>query len=126
VLVWRHGDDQYRVDPVDAEITLTVDRVPFEGARVRVRHWRIDARHSNSHAAWTAVGKPQDPSDAQLAAIKDRQGLERFEPDREVAVRDGAVTVRVGLPLPGASLLELDAVPESLRRAGPGDRMLSS
>jgi xylan 1,4-beta-xylosidase len=126
VLVWRHGDDQYRVDPVDAEITLTVDRVPFEGARVRVRHWRIDARHSNSHATWTAMGKPQDPSDVQLAAITARQGLERFEPDREVAVRDGAVTVRVGLPLPGASLLELDAAPEHLRRAEPGDRMLSS
>jgi hypothetical protein len=49
--------------------------------------------------------------DAQLAAIKDRQGLERLQPDEDVVVRDGAVTVRFGLPLPGVSLLELDAAP---------------
>jgi xylan 1,4-beta-xylosidase len=72
-----------------------------------VSHWRIDAHHSNSHTAWRTLGAPQDPSAAELRAIEGRQGLERLEPDRTVAVRDGALTVRVALPLPSVSLLEI-------------------
>ena len=107
VLVWRHADDQYATDTRDAEVALSVERLPFGGRGVRVRHWRIDARHSNSHAAWQAVGAPQDPSEAQLRAIKDRQGLELFEPDREAPVSDGRLGLRIPLPLPSASLIEI-------------------
>ena len=37
--------------------------------------------------------------------IEERQGLEQREPDHTVAVRDGAVTLRIALPLPSVSLL---------------------
>jgi xylan 1,4-beta-xylosidase len=106
VLVWRHADDQYAADARAAEITLTIERLPF-GGRARVTHWRIDAAHSNSHAAWRALGGPQDPSPAELRAIQERQGLERLEPPQTVPVRDGTATLRIALPLPGVSLLEL-------------------
>jgi xylan 1,4-beta-xylosidase len=108
VLVWRHADDQYATDPAGREVALAVERLPFAGP-VRVRHWRIDAAHSNSHAAWQAQGRPQDPSEGQLRAIKDRQGLELLEPDREVAVAGGRVALTVALPLPSVSLLEIRA-----------------
>ena len=42
-----------------------------------------------------------------MRAIKERQGLERFGPDRIEPVRDGVVTLRLALPLPSVSLLEI-------------------
>jgi len=69
--------------------------------------WRIDGAHSNSHAVWRALGAPQDPSDGDLRAIQARQELERLEPDQTVAVRDGVLTLRLALPLPSVSLLEI-------------------
>jgi len=109
VLVWRHADDQYAADAGARDVALTLERLPFAGP-VRVRHWRIDARHSNSHTAWQALGRPQDPSEGQLRAIKERQGLEMLEPEREVAVAGGRVTLTVALPLPSVSLLEIRRV----------------
>jgi len=111
VLAWRHADDQYATDTGETDVTLRVERVPFAGRRVRLRHWRIDGRHSNSHAAWTALGTPQDPSEAQLRSIKQRQGLELFEPEREVAIRDGALVARIPFPLPSVSLIEIQSLP---------------
>jgi xylan 1,4-beta-xylosidase len=106
VLVWRHADDQYATADGEAEVTLRLERLPFSG-RVRVDHWRIDAAHSNSHAAWQALGRPQDPSEADVRAIKERQGLERLEPERIDSARDGALTLRLALPLPAVSLIEV-------------------
>jgi xylan 1,4-beta-xylosidase len=106
VLVWRHADDQFARDTRDTEVTLQLEGLPFAG-QVGVHHWRIDARHSNSHAAWRAQGSPQDPSEAQLRAIVERQSLERAESERAEAVRDGALTLRLALPLPSVSLIEI-------------------
>ena len=106
VLVWRHADDQYAADPRAAAVTVRLDHLPFGGA-ARVSHWRIDGAHSNSHAVWRALGAPQDPSEGDLRAIHARQELERLEPDQTVTVRDGALALRVALPLPSVSLLEI-------------------
>jgi xylan 1,4-beta-xylosidase len=84
---------------------------------VRVTHWRIDGAHSNSHAAWRGLGAPQDPSAAELTAIRERQGLERLGPDRIETVRGGALTLRIALPLPAVSLIELR--PAGARPATP-------
>jgi xylan 1,4-beta-xylosidase len=43
--------------------------------------------------------------------VKARQGLERMEPDRQVAVEDGHLELTVDLPLPSVSLLVLTARP---------------
>jgi xylan 1,4-beta-xylosidase len=106
VLVWRHADDQYAVAAGEADVTVRVERLPFDGD-VRVSHTRIDACHSNSHAAWQALGRPDDPTDAQLRTVTERQGLEPYGPDRTETVRDGGVTLRIALPLPAVSLLEI-------------------
>ncbi len=111
VLAWRHADDQYATDTGETAVTLRVERLPFEGGRVRLRHWRIDGRHSNSHAAWTELGAPQDPSEPQLRSIKERQGLELFEPEREAAIQGGALVARISFPLPSVSLIEIQSLP---------------
>jgi xylan 1,4-beta-xylosidase len=120
VLVWRHADDQYATATRAAEVELRLERLSL-GARVRVSHWRIDARHSNSHSAWRALGAPQDVSASQLRAITTRQGLERYAPDRTATVRNGALTLRLALPLPSVSLIEIRPASRTARRA-PSDR----
>ena len=107
VLAWRHADDQYSTDAAPAEVTLRVEHLPFGGDRVRLRHWRIDARHSNSHSAWQAAGCPQDPSESELQAIRARQGLEPLGAETLEPVQRGSLTLRVSLPLPSVSLLEI-------------------
>ena len=107
VLVWRHADDQYArgADPAGAELRLT--GLP-EGGAVRVRHWRIDAAHSNAHTVWRSLGGPDYPAPEEVAAIRARQSLERLEPDRHVGVVDHALTLQLDLPLPAVSLVEVE------------------
>jgi len=106
ILVWRHADDQYASDGRESTVTVHLERLPFSG-EVRIEHTRVDAHHSNSHSAWRELGRPSDPTAAELAAIKARQGLEAAEPVRRERVHDRALTVRLSLPLPGVSLLEI-------------------
>jgi xylan 1,4-beta-xylosidase len=72
-----------------------------------VSHWRIDAAHSNSHTVRQALGAPQDPSEGELCAIEERQGLERLEPDRTATATDGTLALQITLPLPSVSLIEI-------------------
>jgi xylan 1,4-beta-xylosidase len=111
LLAWRHADDQYLTHAGETDVTFRVERLPFGSRRVRLRHWRIDARHSNSHTAWRLLDAPQDPTDTQLRAIKERQGLELYEAEREEKIRDGALVWRVPFPLPSASLIEIRSLP---------------
>ena len=105
VLVWRHTDDQYRVS--DTETPVDVSVRGLTGSRYTVRHYRVDASHSNAHTVWKALGSPQDPTDEQLAAIKQRQGLEELEPAFDISV-SGDWSSQLHLPLPSLSLLVLE------------------
>lgn len=109
VLVWRHADDQYQRDTEPATVRIRLSRLGVSRP-VLVRHWRIDADHSNSHTAWQTLGEPQDPSPEQLSSIRARQCLERYEPDQELEVTDGNLELLVHLPLPSVSLLDIEEI----------------
>ncbi len=70
VLIWHHCDDQYRTG--EARVACTLRSLPFEGRPVRLRHFRIDHAHSNSHSAWIGQGRPQAPDLDQLTEIAAR------------------------------------------------------
>ncbi|GAA4428436.1 beta-xylosidase [Georgenia halophila] len=106
VLVWRHTDDQYQRDDAEADVALQVTGLDADA--YDVTHWRIDADHSNSHTAWSALGSPQTPTADQLSTIRDRQGLEQLEPARRAEPVDGELALTVSLPLPAVSLLVLE------------------
>lgn len=106
ILVWRHTDDQYRTSDRPTPVELSVRNLA--GADFRLRHFRIDADHSNAHTRWKAFGSPQDPTPEELAAITLRQGLEECEPARAVDVRSGSVSLELHLGLPAVSLLILE------------------
>jgi xylan 1,4-beta-xylosidase len=107
VLLWRHADDQYRTDAEETKVAVRLTGLPADWRRVSIRHWRVDATHSNSHRTWRELGRPEYPSEAQTERIRAHQGLERLEPDRVEDVRDGSLSSIVRLPLPCCSLLEV-------------------
>ncbi|WP_432511514.1 GH39 family glycosyl hydrolase [Kineococcus sp. SYSU DK001] len=105
VLVWRHTDDQYRTDDGPVAVDLRVEGLT--GTAYSVSHHRIDATRSNAHTVWVGQGRPQNPTAEQVAAMKERQGLEELEPARTVEV-DGTFSAVVELPLPSVSMLVLE------------------
>jgi xylan 1,4-beta-xylosidase len=105
-LIWHHDDDQYRREIGHVEVTLR--GLPFVGRPLRLRHYRIDSAFSNSHSAWIAAGRPQDPSPVQLAEIRDQGGLQLCEPERLIDMGSEEISLSFDLPMPGVSLLELE------------------
>ena len=107
VAVWHHCDDQYRQGT--AQVTVTVRHLPFVGRPFRLRHYRIDHAHSNSHSAWMAAGRPQDPSAGQFAALRAHESLALCASEQVVEGAPEDIALSFELPLPGVSLLELAA-----------------
>ena len=106
VLVWHQADAWWAEGLADVDVEIT--GLPFQGA-ARVRHWRLDGEHSNAYAEWVRLGEPPNPSPAQIARIKSRQGLELFEPPLVLQVgADRGLDLRFPLPLFGVSLLEIE------------------
>ena len=108
VVLWHHVDDQYASAP-PANVAVTLRGLPFPAEQAAVRHWRIDATHSNAYSVWRALGRPQDPTTVQLAAIKARQGLEEGDPVRPTVTAPDTLVLELALPLHAVSLLEVGA-----------------
>jgi xylan 1,4-beta-xylosidase len=105
VLVWHQADEWWLEG--EGEITLHVRNLPFSGDAV-LRHYRIDGDHSNAYAEWVRHGSPQDPSPAQVAHIKSRQGLEALAPPQVMSTHQGQLEVVFDLPLQATSLIEIE------------------
>jgi xylan 1,4-beta-xylosidase len=91
------------------DVSVTVSGLTA-GASYRVTHHRVDADHSNVAGLWGRLKRPdQDwPDDDQWAALRAADRLDELEPARDVvATPDGVVALAFGLPMPGASFVEL-------------------
>ncbi len=103
ILVWNYRDDR----AADASVRLSVEGLPEGLARVLVRHYRIDATHSNSYTRWLALGSPQSPTPGQQADLVRASRLEQFVSPRWIPCRKERADVRFDLPIDGVSLVEL-------------------
>jgi xylan 1,4-beta-xylosidase len=104
VLVWHYHDDD--TGGAAADVTVSVHGVTSLGA---VRHYRMDADHSNAFAVWQGMGKPQVIESTDYARLEAAGQLERLDDAVSVA-RSGSVTkFRLALPRQGVSLLRLEA-----------------
>jgi xylan 1,4-beta-xylosidase len=104
-LIWHQADEWWLEG--DSEVSLRVANLPFSGDAL-VRHYRIDDDHSNSYAEWARQSSPQDPSLAQIAHIKSRQGLEALNPPQVLSTHEGHLDIVFRLPLQATSLLEIE------------------
>jgi xylan 1,4-beta-xylosidase len=104
-VIWNYHDNM--VESAPAKVRLSMKVSAAMGAQVKLRHWRVDDAHSNAYTKWLAMGSPQQPSAAQTTELKKAMELELLEPQREVAVKNGAVEVDFELPRYAVSLVEI-------------------
>ncbi len=107
ILVWHYHDDD--LAGPDAQVRLDLTHLPKAFAHgARLVHYRIDRDHSNSYAAWLAMGSPIAPSEAQRKALIEASKLAALDPaGSAVAVTRGGAKLDFALPRQGVSLLVL-------------------
>lgn len=101
VLVWNQVCDQYKKGARNIEIEI-------EGLKnwktARIVHYRIDEEHSNANTVWKKLGCPDWPTDSEIKLIKEKEKLEKFQPDSKVAIINKTIRLRVCLPVHSVSL----------------------
>ncbi len=105
VMVWNYSDDAAEAPP--AAVDVIVSGIALDAGRVLLQHYRIDQSHSNSYAAWKAMGSPQHPSPAQYATLESAGQLQLLESPRWLTTRNGTAAVHFSLPREAVSLLAL-------------------
>jgi xylan 1,4-beta-xylosidase len=106
VMVWHYHDDD--VPGPAAAVDLSISNLPAPDGRLKLRHYRIDADHSNSFAAWQRLGSPAQPTPEQYATLEKAGGLAELPNPDPVTVKGGAGGLKFNLPRQGVSLLVLE------------------
>jgi xylan 1,4-beta-xylosidase len=109
ILVWHYHDDD--LPGPEANVHLNLRGLPRAFAKeAKLTHYRIDRDHSNSYAAWLAMGSPIAPSDAQREILlKAAQLALLVGAAPAVPVDKNSVKLDFRLPRQGVSLLVLEA-----------------
>ena len=105
ILVYNHHDNWNLTE--DWQVNLEVSNLPFADGELTLEHYRVDAEHSNAYPLWVAQGSPLYPAGEQRAALKARDGLERFAEPATVQVQGGKAGIAFNLPVHGISQLRL-------------------
>jgi xylan 1,4-beta-xylosidase len=106
VMLWNYHDAEKASPFTSAAVTVT--GLPKTVSRVRLTHYRIDDTHSNAYTVWKAMGSPQNPSAAQIAELKSKDGLQLLESPRWIDAHNAAVAVSTDMPHHSISLLQMD------------------
>jgi len=106
VLVWHYHDDGVQGPSADVELALS--NLPVRNGAAQLRHFRIDADHSNAFAAWQRMGSPAQPTTAQYKQLERAGQLASLGAMETVSLKDGSARMRFNLPRQGVSLLVLE------------------
>jgi len=105
VLAWHYHDDD--LPGPAAAVELTIEAVPLARGAVKLRHFRIDADHSNAFVAWQRMGSPPEPTAEQYAELERAGRLAEVTSPETVSLDDSRLLLRFELPRQAVSLLEL-------------------
>jgi xylan 1,4-beta-xylosidase len=105
VLAWNYSDEDAAAPAAPVEVV--VEGLPPVTARVLLKHYRIDERHSNAYTVWKELGSPQNPTAEQTARLEATGQLQLLESPRWLWTTKGAVRMEFTLPRQGLSLLQL-------------------
>lgn len=106
VLIWNYSDDD--VAGADSPIKLFVQGLPAGVQRVLMKHYRIDASHSNAYSVWKGMGSPQELTADQLRQLKAAGQLQLFESPNWLWNESGKVSIEYDLPRQAVSLFRLE------------------
>jgi xylan 1,4-beta-xylosidase len=105
VLVWHYHDDD--VPGPDANVDLALARLPIASGHAKLTHYRIDADHGNSYAAWLKMGSPLPLSAEQHSELEKAGQLAALAPQEDVRVEEGKLDLKFSMPRQAVSLLVL-------------------
>jgi xylan 1,4-beta-xylosidase len=105
VLIWNYQDADTPAPA--APVELHISDLPPDAVHIQVRHYRIDADHSNAYALWKRWGSPQEPSEEQHSRLLSADRLEELAPAEELTASKGGVRLSVNLPLHAVSLVKV-------------------
>ena len=111
VLVWHYHDDD--LPGPEAEVSLTLSGLPPGSSSARLRHYRVDAAHSNAFTVWKELGSPTAPTEAEYTRMEQAGQLTALEPVHPVQAGNGQAKLQFSLPRQGVSLLVLEWTGES-------------
>lgn len=103
VLVWNYHD--VNLPSEDANVRLAVDGLKTPD--ITIHQYRVDTSHSNSYAAWEALGSPQTPSPQQRELLERASRLQELAGPNSLKSRNGTIDFKFRLPRQGVELLKL-------------------
>jgi len=106
VLVVHYHDDD--MPGPAAAVKLAVEGLPAKTTKVHVRHFRIDANHSDAFTVWQRMGSPLQPTAEQFAQLEKAGQLTELVPPQNVRVKNGRMILKFNLPREAVSLLTVE------------------
>jgi len=103
-LIWNYHDDDV---PSEGTAAVSLEIGGLARNNHRIRHFRMDGRHSNARAKWLSLGSPQSPSSEAYRQLEAASELEMLEPERIVTPSEGALRLGFSLPRHAVSLILL-------------------
>lgn len=110
IMVWHYHDDDVQGPYADVELRCSLKRLMSDvGSKssLKVSHYRIDDKHSNSYSAWLRMGSPQQPSPEEYKSMQSASELARIVYAEQVDIKDQEVRIGFALPRQGISLILL-------------------
>jgi xylan 1,4-beta-xylosidase len=106
IMVWHYHDDDTR--GADAAVELAVAGLPANVADAKLTHYRVDEFHSNAYDAWRRMKSPLAPNERQYRQLQEASNLATVaDAPTNVALAQGAATIKFTLPRQGVSMLVL-------------------
>lgn len=106
LLVWNYQDDD--VTGPGAAVNLAVQGLPVGVRRLLMKHYRIDANHSNAFSVWKSLGSPAAPTPDQQRQLEQAGQLQLLDSPNWLWNTSGTVSISFDLPRQAVSLLRIE------------------
>jgi xylan 1,4-beta-xylosidase len=106
VMLWHYHDDD--LPGPEAAVACALHGLPQATGKAIVRHYRIDAAHSNAYEVWKKMGSPQSPTREQTAQLEKAGQLTLLGPPETLQIADRELHLSLTLPRQAVSLLEIE------------------
>jgi xylan 1,4-beta-xylosidase len=104
VMVWNYHD--LNVVTPEELVHLKVSGIP--AGQVKITHFAIDQKHSNSYNAWKAMGSPQEVTETQYQELEQSGKLAQVEGPWQSKTDHGKLTVPVAIEGQAVSLFVIE------------------
>lgn len=106
VMLWHYHDAD--LPGPEAQVQLSLAGLPTRASSAVLKHFRIDADHSNAFEVWKRMGSPATPSAIQLKQLEQAGQLAAMTGPGKLDIRDGKAQLRVTLPRQAVSLVTIE------------------